>query len=53
MQADDELQLERIAGIYDSTPFEEGIIRDYAIPETMKNLIKEYFLTIGGMSEEE
>jgi len=53
LQADEELQLERIAGIYDSTPFEEGVIRDYDIPETMKNFVKEYFLTIGGISMED
>lgn len=47
MKADDELYLERIVSIYDSSPFEEGIIRDYNIPENMQNYVKDYFLKIG------
>jgi hypothetical protein len=53
LESDEELQLERIEGIYTTASFEEGIIRNYAIPENMKYLVKEYFTILGGVKVEE
>jgi hypothetical protein len=53
MEADEELILERSKSIYNTTPFEEGIIRGYDIPDNMKKIVKEYFTLIGGIILEE
>jgi len=53
IEGDEELGLEWIEGIYDDTPFEEGLIRDYKIPSDMRGLVKKYFTLIGEMSAED
>lgn len=53
IEGDEELGLERIEGIYDDTPFEEGLIRNYKIPSDMRELVKKYFTLIGEISAED
>ena len=53
LEGDEELRLERIEGVFDSTAFDEGLIRNYEIPVDMRVLVKKYFILIGNMSEED